>query len=282
MNPGMNSRRPPRILIDIPILNEIEHIERLVRGVTLALRGYDYLLLIVDGGSTDGTLEYLERAIAEQPGRIALLEKKKVLRGCQRGAALLAGLTWGLQNGEFDIFVEMDGDLSHRPEELPAGIETIARGAADIAVISKYAPGSRIVGRSAYRRIISQINSFAARIAIRWDLRDFSNGYRFYNRAAAELPVRYAIRYGSPIYLTEVMAIWMKHGLKVVEIPGRYIGRDEGLSKVRVVDYIKAALGVMEIAFRFHFTGFRPIAGSPAIDSYRKAASASGVRDLDG
>ena len=278
----MNSRRPPRILIDIPILNEIEHIERLVRGVTLALRGYDYLLLIVDGGSTDGTLEYLERAIAEQPGRIALLEKKKVLRGCQRGAALLAGLTWGLQNGEFDIFVEMDGDLSHRPEELPAGIETIARGAADIAVISKYAPGSRIVGRSAYRRIISQINSFAARIAIRWDLRDFSNGYRFYNRAAAELPVRYAIRYGSPIYLTEVMAIWMKHGLKVVEIPGRYIGRDEGLSKVRVVDYIKAALGVMEIAFRFHFTGFRPIAGSPAIDSYRKAASASGVRDLDG
>ena len=282
MHPGINSRRRPRILIDIPILNEIEHIERLVRGVTHALRGYDYLLLIVDGGSTDGTLEYLERAIAEQPGRIALLEKKKVLRGCQRGAALLAGLKWGLQNGDFDIFVEMDGDLSHRPEELPAGIETIARGAADIAIVSKYAPGSRIVGRSAHRRVISRINSFAARIAIRWDLRDFSNGYRFYSRAAAELPARYAIRYGSPIYLTEVMAIWMKHGLKVVEIPGRYIGRDEGLSKVRVVDYIKAALGVMEIAFRFHFTGFRPIAGSPAIDSHRKAASASGVQNLDG
>jgi len=282
MNPGINSRRRPRILIDIPILNEIEHIERLVRGVTHALQGYDYLLLIVDGGSTDGTLEYLERAIAEQPGRVALLEKKKVLRGCQRGAALLAGLKWGLQNGDFDIFVEMDGDLSHRPEELPAGIETIARGAADIAVISKYAPGSRIVGRSAYRRIISQICSFAARIAIRRDLRDFSNGYRFFNRAAAELPVRYFIRYGSPIYLIEVMAIWMEHGLKVIEIPGRYIGRDEGLSKVRLVDYIKAALGVMEIAIRFHFTGFRPIAGPPATDSYQKAASASGVRNLDG
>jgi succinoglycan biosynthesis protein ExoA len=81
MNPGIDSPRRPRILINIPILNEIEYIDRLVRGVTGALLGYDYLLLVVDGGSTDGTLEYLERAIAEQPGRVALLEKKKVLSG---------------------------------------------------------------------------------------------------------------------------------------------------------------------------------------------------------
>ncbi len=282
MNSAIDSPRRPRILIDIPILNEIEYINRLVRGVTGALVGYDYLLLVVDGGSTDGTLEYLKRAIAEQPGRVALLEKKKVLRGCQRGAALLAGLKWGLQNGDFDIFVEMDGDLAHRPEQLPAGIETIASGAADVAIVSKYAPGSRIIGRSAHRTIVSLICNFAVRILIRRDLRDFSNGYRFFNRAAAELPARYAIRYGSPVYLTEVMAIWMQHGLKVVEIPGHYMGRDEGLSKVRVVDYIKAALGVIEIAIRFHFTGFRPIASSPAISSHRMAASASGVQDPDG
>jgi hypothetical protein len=31
-----------------------------------------------------------------------------------------------------------------------------------------------------------------------------------------------------------------------------------------------------------HFTGFRPIAGSPAIDSHQKAASASAVQHLDG
>jgi hypothetical protein len=139
------------------------------------------------------------------------------------------------------------------------------------------------VGRSAHRTIISRICNFAARIVIRRDLHDFSNGYRFFNRAAAELPARYAIRYGSPVYLTEVMAIWMEHGLKVVEIPGQYVGRDQGLSKVRLVDYIKAALGVVEIAIRFHVTGFRPIAGAPpAIGSHRKAASASEVQDLEG
>ena len=282
MNPGITNRLRPRILINIPILNEIENIERLVRGVTGALLGYDYLLLIVDDGSTDGTLEYLARAMAEHPQRIALLKNKKDRRGCQRGAALLAGLKWGLQNGDFDIFVEMDGDLSHRAEELPAGIETIARGAADIAITSKYAPGSRITGRSRDRTIISVICNLAVRTLIRRDLRDFSNGYRFYNRAAAELPARYAIRHGSPIYLTEVMAIWMKRRLKVVEIPGHYVGRDEGLSKVRLVDYIKAALGVMEIAIRFHFTGFGQIAASPATGSQQRATSAGEVEKLDG
>ena len=257
MVPDTGSARRPRILLNIPILNEIENIERLIAGVASSLQGYDYLLLIVDDGSTDGTLEYIHRAIAANPERIAVLKRKKIRHGCQRGAALLAGTKWALQNGDFDIFVEMDGDLSHRTEELPQGIEVIARGAADIAVASKYIPGSRITGRSAGRTVISLICNFAVRTAIRWDIQDFSNGYRFYNRAAAELACAHVIRHGSPIYLTEVMAIWLKHGLKVLEIPGHYVGRNEGWSKVRLSDYVKASAGVMEIALRYRITGFQ-------------------------
>ena len=47
----------PRILVNVPILNEIENIEALVTGVMQALDGRDYVLLIVDDGSTDGTLD---------------------------------------------------------------------------------------------------------------------------------------------------------------------------------------------------------------------------------
>lgn len=260
MNPDTGSARRPRILLNIPILNEIENIERLIAGVASALQGYDYLLLIVDDGSTDGTLEYIHRAIAMHPERIAVLNRKKVIRGCQRGGALLAGTKWALQNGDFDIFVEMDGDLSHRTEELPRGIEVISRGEADVAVASKYIPGSRITGRSVGRTLISLICNFAVRTAIRWKIQDFSNGYRFYNRTAAELACRHRIRYGSPIYLTEVMAIWLKHGLKVIEIPGHYVGRNEGWSKVRLNDYFKASVGVMEIALRYRVTGFQRLA----------------------
>jgi len=39
-------------------------------------------------------------------------------------------------------------------------------------------------------------------------IKDYSNGYRFYSRSAAELLAHHEIKYASPIYLTEVMAIW--------------------------------------------------------------------------
>lgn len=271
-------RRPPRVLLNVPILNEIANIEKLVSGVSRTLQGYDYVLLIVDDGSTDGTLEYLEKVSPEHDGRLAVLRNTKRRSGCQRGAALLTGLNWGLNNGDFDIFVEMDGDLSHRVEELPHGIQAIAGDTSDVAIASKYVPGSQITGRSLGRTIISLICNFAVRAAIRWDLRDFSNGYRFYNRNAAQLIPQFVIRYGSPIYLTEVMAIWMKHSLRVVEIPGHYVGRNEGLSKVRLVDYFKASLGVLEIASRFHLTGFprrseiNALSESPSLHSIQTAS----------
>jgi dolichol-phosphate mannosyltransferase len=269
--------RRPRVLVNIPILNEIEIIEKLITRVTAALDGYDYVLLIVDDGSRDGTLEYVEQAVAASRGRIALLKRRKTRTGCQRGAALLAGLKWALANGDFDIFVEMDGDLSHVPEELPRGIEVLARGEADIAIASKYIPGSLTTGRSAGRTMISVICNAAVRTAIRWSIHDFSNGYRFYSRAAAELIPPHEIRYGSPIYLTEVMAIWLTHGMRVVEIPGHYVGRNEGLSKVRLVDYVKAAIGVAEIALRYRVTGFqRTTQEVIASADERPAARASG------
>jgi dolichol-phosphate mannosyltransferase len=275
----------PRILLNVPILNEIENIERLITGVTRALADFDFVLLIVDDGSTDGTLEYVQRAIATHDGRIALLSRKKIRHGCQRGAALLAGLQWALRNGGFDIFVEMDGDLSHRTEELPEGILAMTRGGADIAIVSKYVAGSRITGRSVDRTLISLICNFAVRSAIRWDIRDFSNGFRYYNRAAAELVCAHSIRYGSPIYLTEVMALWLKNGLKVIEIPGHYVGRNEGWSKVRLPDYLKASAGVIEIAFRYRVTGFRRVPDVPVrhlAGSDPAVESADLVREHDG
>lgn len=244
----------PRIVVNIPILNEIENIDALVTRVSKTLNGYDYTLLIVDDGSTDGTLDYLSKACAANP-RIHVLKRKKTLKGCQRGAALLAGVEWAL-GGDYEIFIEMDGDLSHVPEEMPEGIAVIAQRSADVVIGSKYVPGSRITGRTWDRTLISLICNFGVRAAIRWSILDFSNGYRYYNRAAASLVVEHEIRYGSPIYLSEALAIWLSRGMRVAEIPSHYVGRFEGLSKVRFRDYVKAVIGILEISSRYRLFGF--------------------------
>ena len=116
------------------------------------------------------------------------------------------------------------------------------------------------------------------RVVISSRIHDYSNGYRFYTRGAAQRVVETHIVYGSPIYLTKVMAIWVSHGLRVADFPSHYMGRNEGLSKLRIIDLIKASLGIFEIASRLHVRGFSPAdrAADSSISSHSPVSSKNG------
>lgn len=212
---------------------------------------------ILDDGSTDGTLEYLEQRMRRPDHHLVLFRRRKTRRASQRGSALRELMLWGLENTPHAVFIEMDGDLSHRPEELPEGIRIITEGRYEVAIASKYAAGSAVVNRPWGRRAISAVCSAAVRMLISRRVRDYSNGYRFYSRAAAEIAADHAYRYGSPIYLTEILALWMRCGLRIGEFKSTYVGRGEGISKLRSADLIKAAIGVFEISARYHLLGFK-------------------------
>jgi hypothetical protein len=100
----------------------------------------------------------------------------------------------------------------------------------------------------------------AVRTLLTRRLTDYSNGYRFYTRRAAQAIATSHIRYGSPIYLTEVMAIWLHEGFRVAEFASTYVGRGEGVSKLRPLDLVKAAAGACEISWRFHTGRFTKLA----------------------
>jgi dolichol-phosphate mannosyltransferase len=251
----------------LPILNEIQNIEPLLDRIQKALEGYSYTIGIQDDGSRDGTLEYLAERMRRPDHHIHLIRGQKSMRGCQRGGALHNLLLWGLQSTSHEIFVEIDGDLSHRPEELPQGIELIEQNACDLAIASKYVPGGRTIRRTFGRRQVSRICSFGMRLLLDWRIRDYSNGYRFYTRVAAQLVANHRIRYTSPIYLSEVLALWLRHGLRVREFPTLYVGRDEGLSKVRIVDFLKGGLAAFEIALRYRVTDFTRLSASSRPDA---------------
>ncbi len=106
-------------------------------------------------------------------------------------------------------------------------------------------------------------------------MHDYSNGYRFYTRAAAQLAAGHAYRYGSPIYLSEILALWMRCGLRIIEFKSLYVGRNEGLSKLRAADLVKAAIAVFEISARYHLLGFRRQSGRKEYGSAAAAAAES-------
>ena len=232
------------VFISLPVLNEAENIVPLLDGIERSLAGQQYVVCVVDDGSRDGTLELLRKRESQALERLHVISRMKTRRGSQRGGALLVALEWGLEHTSCDVFVEMDGDLSHRPEELPGAVELVRRGECDVAIASKFVPGSRVTNRSLGRRFVSRACSAAVWLFLSREVKDYSNGFRFYTREAAQLLADTRIRYTSPIYLSEALAVWLGSGLRIREVSTKYVGRNEGLSKLRVIDLVKAVIAV--------------------------------------
>src|SRR5256885_2193757 len=112
-----------RLSIAIPIHNE-ESVVRELLARTLAvldgIPGGPHELLLVDDGSTDGTLALLEEG-ARQDSRIIVL-------ALSRNFGHQAALTAALDHVTGDATVLMDGDLQDAPETIPIFVEKFAEG----------------------------------------------------------------------------------------------------------------------------------------------------------
>jgi dolichol-phosphate mannosyltransferase len=258
----------PSVWIVVPTLNEVNNIRSLLQRIRDSMTGFDYAVCIVDDGSSDGTLDIVRDFIrTDKADNIFIIQRRKTHFGSQRGVAVWTGLQYGFQHSDCQIFVEMDADLSHRPEELRAGVEAICASGYNVVIASKYLVGSKVINRPRGRRLLSRVANTTVRTLMSRSVRDYSNGYRFYDRECVGMICAHRLRYGSPIYLTEVLALLMAHRMRVYEFPSTYIGRGEGLSKLRIIDLVKAGIAVLDVATRFHFHLHGFVRGVPAYSS---------------
>lgn len=87
------------LLIVIPCLNEIAHIERLIGDLLADSAAFDALLVVADGGSTDGSQEAVRRAAA-QDARVRLLDNPRRIQSAGVNEAVRrfgAGRRWLLR-----------------------------------------------------------------------------------------------------------------------------------------------------------------------------------------
>ena len=101
-------RRLQLLSVVAPVYNEVALIEVFYQRVCTALEGLAFELVLVDDGSSDGSLEMLER-LAESDPRVRLV----VL---SRNFGHQTALTAGLDHAQGDAVVMMDADLQDPPE----------------------------------------------------------------------------------------------------------------------------------------------------------------------
>ncbi len=119
----------------IPCFNEVRTIARVVEAVRSGpVR--DLEIIVVDDGSTDGSRELLQGALA---GLIDQQVCQEINRG--KGAALRAG--FAVARGDF--LIVQDADLEYDPAELPRLLAPLVAGQADVVF------GSRFKGTGPHR-----------------------------------------------------------------------------------------------------------------------------------
>jgi polyisoprenyl-phosphate glycosyltransferase len=113
--PPLDARRAaqPRLSCVVPCLNEADNLDGVLERLTEALASLttSWELIVVDDGSTDGTVDRLRRDWSEVP-RVRVLQ---LSRNFGKEAALSAGL----KVARGDAVILMDADAQHPPELLP-------------------------------------------------------------------------------------------------------------------------------------------------------------------
>ena len=157
-----------RVLAIVPAFNEERSLPAVVAGLRRSAPGVD--VCVVDDGSTDGT------AAAARSLGVTLLSLPVNLG---IGGAVQAGYRWARDQG-YDVAVQVDGDGQHDAGYLPALVEEVASGRADLAVGSRFA-GPRVAGafRSTWSRRAG-IRYLSAMLRLRCGARvsDPTSGFR--------------------------------------------------------------------------------------------------------
>ncbi len=214
-----------KTLIILPTYNEAENIEKILN---LILKHNFVEILIVDDNSTDGTKEKIKKILSKS-NRVNLIERPSKLG---LGTAYKEGFKWGLNRG-YEIFFEIDADLSHDPAEIPNFIKKIDDGF-DVVVGSRYLNGTiSVVGWDFKRLLLSKFGNFYASTLLNLkQFTDLTSGYRCYTKYALEKIDLENINSNGYAFQIEMVYHAYKNNLKIAEIPIIFYERETGGSKM--------------------------------------------------
>jgi dolichol-phosphate mannosyltransferase len=213
-------RLPPPICVIIPVLNEERSIGDVIRRTQRALKGIEFEIVVVDGSSIDDSA-----GIAERLGATVLTEGTHGY-----GAAYLTGFDYAMSRSKDFVAVMIDADSTYDPEDIPALLEPILEGKADVTVANRFhhmEPNVMSLRNRFGNRVISKIVSKLYGI----EIHDSQSGFRA--MTAQCLRSMYLEANGMPL-ATEMLIEARKIKARVIEVPGHYRART-GESKIRPV-----------------------------------------------
>jgi dolichol-phosphate mannosyltransferase len=177
------------IAIVLPAFNEEQDLPKLLARIeeTLSNQPFRYQVIVVDDGSKDRTADIAREASLRMPVRLIQHPQNRGL-----GMAMQTGLHAAATSA--DAVITMDSDNTHDPINVPAMINLIRSGTAQVVIASRYQKGSVIQGVPFHRQILSLGCFVLMKTVVPFkNVSDYSAGFRAYD---ASILQRMILAYG--------------------------------------------------------------------------------------
>jgi len=227
-----------KVSVIIPAYNEKKNVISLARDVINKIENVE--VIIVDDSKEDNISTYLEK----------MNKVKYIFRGKKlgRGSAIIEGIKYLIKNTDTEIFVEMDADYSHDPNELKNNLKLFKESNYDLLISSRYLSDSKIVNWPLTRRVFSFLANSLAKFLLRVPVSDYTNGFRIYSNNAANHIAFNCGKIGEGfIILSEILVELYYKNFKVGETSSKFVNRVRGESSVNLKEIFNSFLGLIRI-----------------------------------
>ena len=227
---------PPSLSIVVPLFNEVENVVPLVDALYRALKplGRSFEVLLVDDGSSDGTLAAARALLPDHPG----LHVVRFKRNFGQTAAMRAG--FALARGS--TIVTLDGDLQNDPADIGKLVDQIEQGY-DLVIGWRHQRKDPFVSRTMPSRMANKLIGWLTRVNVH-DSGCSLKAYR--TKMIQSIPLYSEMHRFIPALSTTT-------GARITEVPVRHHPRKQGKSKYGLSRIGKVLLDVIAIKMLIQF-----------------------------
>ncbi len=235
----VNMGQLSKILVIIPTYNEKSNIAFLLKELySLAI---ELSVLIIDDNSPDGTSRAVSEAQDKYPNLYLITRKLKM----GLGSAYKEGFRYALDKG-YDVIVQMDADLSHRPAYIPKMLDMLDNN--DLVIGSRYVKGGGVSGWPLLRIWLSKCANIFSKKILRLPINDLTSGFKCLKRTILENVDFDKITAKGYAFQIEEVYKALLNKFRAREYPIIFYEREQAKSKMSLRIIIEAFLRVVSLA----------------------------------
>ncbi len=257
-----------RVVNIIPTYNEKENIGKMLETlekIAGEVKKDEFLTLVVDANSTDGTQEIVKKFIGKNKKIFLLTGPKKGL-----GHDLIRGYRYAMEKLRAEIVIPNDADFQWNPHHIPEMLRKIEQGY-DVVVASRHIKGGGTENWGGFRKLNHWLANdfFAGFVAGVKEIKDHSGCFKAIRvKNHLDRVNLDNLNVKGFVIQNEILYQLSKTGAKFTEVPVKFKERERGVSKLGfnkqylkdIFEWIKSCLLIRfersQQFFKFGVVGF--------------------------